>query len=72
MATARERDSLEQARALYLDLMRRALADRLHDRPELIPVEPRGLLKRAVSRLLGRRGLEVICGGSARVSRTSP
>jgi O-methyltransferase len=61
MGAAQDRDSaLEQARALYLDLMRGALADRLHDRPELVPVEPRGLLKRAVSRRLGRRGLEVV------------
>jgi O-methyltransferase len=61
MGAVQDRDSpLEQTRALYLDLMRRALADRFHDRPELIPVEPRSSLKRVASRMLGRRGLELV------------
>jgi O-methyltransferase len=61
MGAVQDRDSrLEQTRALYLDLMRRALADRFHDRPELIPVEPRGSLKRVATRMLGRRGLELV------------
>jgi O-methyltransferase len=61
MGMAQDLDtSLEQARGLYLDLIRRSLADRLYERPELIPVAPSSTLMRAASRLLARRGLEVV------------
>ena len=44
----------------YLELVRRVLLDQVDPRPELIPVEPTGVLKRAAVRLLGERGLELV------------
>ncbi len=55
-----EGDIAAHARALYLDLMRRSLLDAIYLHPELIRVRPRGRLKRSVTSLLERRGIQLV------------
>ena len=57
-ANARSAEPLEDTRALYLELLKRALLGMLGSGPEIVPVPPsRNLLRRLVLNLLGRRGL---------------
>jgi len=52
--------TVEDARELYLDIVRRSLLDAVYDHPELIPVAPTGPIKRATVGILARRGLEAV------------
>jgi O-methyltransferase len=45
---------------LYLDIVGRSLLDAIYVHPELIPVAPRGLFKRAIVSLLDRRGYRLV------------
>ena len=53
-------DVAAHARALYLELMRRSLLDAIHLHPELIPVQPKGRLKKSVASLVERRGMKLV------------
>ena len=48
------------AAELYLDIVRRSLLDAIYVHPELIPVAPRGRLKRALVSALRRRGYDLV------------
>ncbi len=52
--------SSEAARALYLDLLKRSLANTLYGHAELAPVAPRGMVKRLLVQAAAARGLRLV------------
>ena len=53
-------NSTDASRALYLDLLKRSLANTLYGHADLAPVAPRGVLKRLLVHAAAARGLRLV------------
>jgi O-methyltransferase len=60
---------LESPAALYLELMKKSLTNTIYDEPDLVPVTPRGFLKRQVVKAFAGRGITLASAQPASATR---
>jgi len=46
--------------SLYIELVKKCVADLMYEHSELVPVVPHGLVRHLIARLLARRGLQIV------------